>query len=312
MRMRFFLKLFKVFLFGILLGYLLLTAAAYWPSEAVPVAQVAGQEARFVKVGSLTIHYEKTGQGSPLVLVHGFAGSTFTWRRLVPLLADRFTVYALDLPGFGLSDKPADFNYDMRNQGRLVLGFMDSLGLKTALLAGHSMGGVVAACAAIQAPGRIERLALIEPGFYYSGTPAFLSHLFFPLDRLMARLFYTKKFCSSFLKNSFYDMSQVTDEVLAAYMVPATTPGAVEALTSMYKYAGDSYAGITGAIICPTLIVWGENSRKATMAEKLQTAVRIQREIKGSQLVRVPQCGHYVQEEKPAELARALGDFFTK
>ena len=310
--MKFFAKIFKVFLFGILCACILLAAAAFWPSETVPVAQVAGKEDSFVKVGSLTIHYTKTGQGRPLVLVHGFAGSTYTWRRLAPLLADRFTVYAFDLPGFGLSDKPTDYAYDMHTEGRTVLGFMDALGLKTAMLAGHSMGGVIAACAAIEAPGRIERLALIEPGFYFSGTPAFLSHLFFPLDRFMARLFYTKKFCASFLKGSYYDTSLVTDEVIAAYLLPATTPGAVDALTSMYKYAGEKYAGLTGAITCPTLVVWGENSHKANMTEKLQTAERIRQKIKGSQLVRVPQCGHYVQEEKPAELALAMRDFLTR
>jgi pimeloyl-ACP methyl ester carboxylesterase len=309
----FFMRVFcKFFLFGILPCYLLLTAAALWPIETVPVAQLAGKEARFVKVGGLTIHYEKTGQGKPLVLVHGFAGSIYTWRRLVPLLADRFTIYALDLPGFGLSEKPTGYNYDMQTQGRTVLGFMDSLGLKTASLAGHSMGGVVAACTAIEAPGRVESLVLIEPGFYSSGTPAFLSHLFFPLDRLMARLFHTKKFCSSFLKGSYYDTSLVTDEVIDAYLVPAMTPGAVDALTGMYAYAARKNEDITGAITCPALIIWGENRRSSKINAKLQAASRNKHEIRDSKLVLVPECGHYVQEEKPSELARAMRDFLPR
>jgi len=310
--MRLLLKIFKGFLYIILLVALFSTAAAFWPIKTVPVAQLAGKDDSFVKVSGLTIHYRKTGQGPPLVLVHGFAGSTFTWQRLIPLLTDRFTVYCLDLPGFGLSDKPKYFDYDMHNQGRTVLGFMDALRLKTAALAGHSMGGVVAACAALEAPGRVERLALIEPGFYFSGTPAFLSHLFFPLDRLMARVFYSKKFFSTFLQGSYYDMSLVTNEVIDAYLVPAATPGSVDALTSMYKYADRKYEGLTAAITCPTLIVWGENSHKANVAEKLQLADRIKHEIRDSKLVLVPACGHYVQEEKPAELARAMIGFLAR
>ena len=297
----------------ILLVYLLLIAGAFWPSETVPVAQVAGKQARFVTVGGRTIHYEKTGLGRPLVLVHGFAGSTCTWRRLIPLLADRFTVYALDLPGFGLSDKPSDYAYDMKTQGRLVLGFMDALGLKTAALAGHSMGGIVVSCSAIEAPTRVDALVLIEPGFYNKHTPAFLGHLFFPLDRLMARLFYTRTFYRIFLSGSYYDTSLVTDEVIDAYMAPTRTPGALDALVRMFQYSGPKqYDGITERIDRPTMIVWGENKRNANMTAKLQAAARIKREIRVSRLVSIAESGHYVQEEKPAELARAMGDFLVK
>ena len=306
-------KIFAGCVFCILLVYLLLTAASFWPYETAPIALSAGKEARFVTVGGRTIHYEKTGQGRPLVLVHGFAGSIYTWHRLVPLLADRFTVYALDLPGFGLSDKPSDYAYDMQSQGRLVLGFMDALGLKTAALAGHSMGGIVVSCSAIEAPARVDALVLIEPGFYSSQTPAFLGYLFFPLDRLMARLFYTRAFCRIFLSGSYYDTSLVTDEVIDAYMAPTRTPGALDALVRMLQYSRPKqYDGLTERIDRPTLIVWGENKRNANMPAKLQIAARIKREIRVSRLVSIAESGHYVQEEKPTELARAMGDFLIK
>jgi len=311
--MRIFSKIFKVVLCTLLVLYALLSVAALWPSEPVPVAQVAGKQARFVTVGGRTIHYEKTGQGRPLVLVHGFAGSTYTWRRLVLLLADRFTVYALDLPGFGLSDKPSDYNYDMQTQGKLVLGFMDALGLSKAALVGHSMGGIVVSCAALEAPARVESLVLIEPGFYSRQTPAIISYLFFPLDRLMARFFYSRTFRRVFLSGSYYDTSLVTDEVIDAYMAPTRTPGALDALVRMFQYVGPKqYDGITERIDRPTLIVWGENKRNANMTAKLQVADRIKHEIRDSRLVFVSESGHYVQEEKPAELARAMGDFLAK
>lgn len=297
----------------LLLIYGVLSTAALWPTEKVPAAQLAGKNALFATVGGHRIQYEKTGQGRPLIFVHGFAGSTYTWRRLVPLLAGRFTVYALDLPGFGLSDKPSDYHYDMQTQGSTVLGFMDAMGIKKAALAGHSMGGIIAACSAIESPERIEALVLIEPGFYSKGIPAFLGHLVFPFDRLMARLFYTRSFRKAFLSGSYYDTALVTDEVVEAYTLPTKTPGALDSLVRMFNYIGaGQFENITGRIDRPTLIVWGENKRKANMTDSLQTASRIQREIAGSRLVLIAECGHYVQEEKPAELAQALDDFLKK
>jgi len=85
-------------------------------------------------------------------MVHGFAGSTYTWRYLIPLLTDDYTIYALDVLGFGLSDKPPDGDYDMKSQGDLLIGFMDAIKLPSATLVGHSMGGVIIACTGLYRP----------------------------------------------------------------------------------------------------------------------------------------------------------------
>ncbi|MCX5884832.1 MAG: alpha/beta fold hydrolase, partial [Proteobacteria bacterium] len=127
-------------LIGILTGigilYLALIIIAYLPQKITPVEQLAGKEDKFIRVKGHDIHYLKQGEGTPLILVHGFACSTYTWRKLIPLLADQYTVYALDLLGFGLSDKPPDGNYDLRSQGNLVLDFMDALHVPSAILVG--------------------------------------------------------------------------------------------------------------------------------------------------------------------------------
>ena len=88
--------------------YVILIVVAYLPYETTPIEQLTGKESRFVEVNGHTVHYTKQGTGKPLILVHGFAGFTYTWRYLIPLLTDHFTVYAYDVLGFGLSDKPPD------------------------------------------------------------------------------------------------------------------------------------------------------------------------------------------------------------
>jgi pimeloyl-ACP methyl ester carboxylesterase len=299
-------KILKVTLAALALLYLILIIIAYLPSETIPVNKLAGLDSRFVQVDGRTIHYTKQGTGSPLILVHGFAGSLYTWRHLIPLLAGNYTVYAYDMLGFGFSDKPPDGNYEMQDQGRLLIDFMEALNLPSARLVGHSMGGVVIACAAIEAPLKVESLVMIEPGFYTKTGPEFLNHLFFPLDRLMAKQFYSRGMRKRFLTGSFYNKSLVTDEVIDAYMQPTRTPHAIDALANMMGRVGlKQYPGIAEKVTRPTLIVWGQRGAGDT----LEIARRVQGEIASSRLVPVKECGHYVQEERPQELAEIIRDY---
>ena len=288
---------------ALVLLYLILIVIAYLPSETVPVDKLAGPDSRFVDVNGHTIHYTKQGTGSPLILVHGFAGSLYTWRHLIPLLREHYTVYAYDMLAFGLSDKPPDGNYEMNDQAELLIGFMEALKLSSAHLVGHSMGGIVIAFAALEAPQKAESLIMIEPGFYNKTGPEFLNHLFFPLDRIMAKQFYSRSMRKRFLTASFYNKSLVTDEVIDAYMLPTRTPHAVDALAHMMSTVGlKQYPGITEKVTRPTIIVWGERGTGDT----LDIAKRIQREIGSSKLAPVKECGHYVQEERPRELAEII------
>ncbi len=286
--------------------YFILIVIAYLPHETITVNKLATEKDQFITVNNNTIHYIKQGSGNPIILVHGFAGSTYTWRKLLALLSADFTVYAVDLLGFGLSDKPAEGNYDLKAQGELVLDVMDALHIPSAALVGHSMGGVVVAYAAQRNPSKVSALILISPGFYGKGAPAFLKYLFFPLDRLMARQFYTKKVRAQSLTRYFYDKSLVNDEIINAYLLPAKTPGAIEALQLMMAtVTTQTYEEPITHIVQPTLIIWGEQDE----ANLPSDGKRLTREISNSSFITIPECGHYVQEEKPEELAQAIKQF---
>ena len=283
--------------------YVLLIIIAYLPYKTTPIEELAGKESKFVEVNGQTVHYTKQGTGRPLILVHGFAGFTYTWRYLIPLLTDHYTVYAYDVLGFGLSDKPPDGNYDMGAHGDFLIDFMDTLGIPSATLIGHSMGGVIIAYASIAAPEKVDALVMIEPGFYNDPGPAFLNYLFFPLDRIMARQFYTRSMRERFFMGSFYNKSLVTEEIIDAYMLPTRTPNALEAMTQMMAKVGiKQYPGVAERITRPTLVVWGERGPD----DRLETAKRVNREVQGSKLKSVPECGHYIQEEKAEELAQII------
>ena len=299
-------KLFLGTLIALPLIYLILIIVAYLPYETTPIEELAGEQDKFIEVNGHTIHYTKQGTGKPLILSHGFAGSIYTWRDLIPLLADHYTVYAYDVLGFGLSDKPSDGDYSMKGHGDSLIGFMDALNLPTASLIGHSMGGVIVGYAALAAPSRVDKLVMIEPGFYTDKTPAFLKYMYFPLNRIMARQFYTRSMTERFLLASFYDKSKVTEEVVDAYMIPTRTPNVLDAMAHMMvTVSGQKHEGVSERIVRPTLIVWGEREPGVLAG----AAARLTGEIQGSTLTPVEECGHYVQEEKPQELAKVIRDF---
>jgi pimeloyl-ACP methyl ester carboxylesterase len=114
-------------------------------------ATVAGER---VVVGPVPVqlYVEEAGRGPPLVLIHGLGGSSYSWRRLIPSLARTHRVYAIDLKGFGRSDKPFDTNYGPDDQALLIAALMRQRRLVGATVAGHSYGGTVALSLAIVQP----------------------------------------------------------------------------------------------------------------------------------------------------------------
>jgi pimeloyl-ACP methyl ester carboxylesterase len=98
---------------------------------------------RFLNIGGQRVFYHRSGRGSPVVLIHGYLVSHWCWREVIRGLADAHDVIAIDLPGFGESDRPAPtaYRYDAPAFMETVLGVLDALDLTRASLVGHSMGG---------------------------------------------------------------------------------------------------------------------------------------------------------------------------
>lgn len=287
-------------------GYLGAIIIAYLPWKTINIEEFITQEDKFIEVEGKRIHYLKQGEGRPIILVHGFGLSTFSWRKLIPLLSKRYTVFALDLLGFGLSDKPTDGDYTLEAQARLVINFMDALRIPSATLIGHSMGGVVVSRAAVESPSRIESLVLINSGFYGGKPPSFLKYLFFPFPRLLARYFFSRSFREKILKRTYYDPSLITNEAIEKRMIYAKTPHVLEALTKMVETLSNiNNVGLTENIRRLTLIIWGEEDRVIDRAEPR----RIHSEIRGSQLKYIKECGHMALEEKPEEMAVLIFEF---
>ncbi len=298
----------------IVVAWLGLVAYAYWPTgiKEVPAVDLAGPADRFVDVDGVNIRYQTWGEPAPgkptALLIHGFANSLQSFRRLAPLLVDRYYVVAYDMPGFGLSDKPAPFDYKNAHQAEIGSDLIKALGLKNVVVGGHSLGGAIALRVALESP-EVIGLVVMNPGIITSGVPAIAKYLVFPFPRIQAKIFGDPEFRSNFLRRSFINPAIVTDDVVNDLSRTARTQGYLSGMTSMMgQYNDPDEVPMLPGLKVPSLIVWGQQDRNKTLSEYEELKAK----LPSNTAVLVPTSGHYVQEEAPAETADAMKGFVDR
>ena len=120
----------------------------------------------FVEVEGVQVHYTEAGSGDPIILIHGFPTSYHLWRNVIPGIARTHRAIAIDLPGYGRSDKPLDIKYNFFFYEKLLNGFLDALGLERTALGVHDIGGPIGVFWAIRNQQRLTRLVMLNTLVY--------------------------------------------------------------------------------------------------------------------------------------------------
>jgi len=296
---------------GVLVSVLLLwgglMAWAYWPGQTeVPVASLATAEDRFITVDNVRLRYREWGEATAdrpsLLLIHGFGNSLQSFRELAPRLADCCHVIAIDMPGYGLSDKPVNFDYHNGPQAKVLIAAAKEIGLQRVIYVGHSLGGAVALQAAVLDPNA-RGLVLLNPGIIRTGVPKIVQITLPPLPRMSAKMFASRDFRGNFLKQSYADPSIVTEKVIDDVMLGARAEGYMAGMTSLMKqYREGEEIALAPQVKVPTLIPWGDRDKNKPLSE----ADELQAMIPGSRLVHFANAGHYVHEESAEGVAQAI------
>lgn len=267
-------------------------------------------QGEFAAVDDLDVHYVEEGTGQPVLLLHGLAGWSFTWRHNLSHLARRHRVIAPDLKGFGLTDKRAPTGYSLDDQAAFVRDFMDTLAIDRAVLVGHSMGGEIALRLALSAPERVQALVLVASAGYVTSVPAQVRRLpHLPLATLLVRLlFMNRRFARRCLTLGYGDPSLVSEATIAGYLLPVATPHAAPALL---RVLAEMDFGRTAdrirTVKHPTQIIWGQRDRFTPPRH----ADRFHAEISGSRLCSFRAVGHMVPEEIPDDFNALVSDFLA-
>ena len=266
----------------------------------------------FATIDGVRLHYQDKGAGTPLVLVHGFSSSTYSWKDVFEPLAKNYRVIAVDLKGFGFSGKP-DGDYTRRAQAVLVAHLLDYLKIEKAWLAGNSMGGEVSLNFALQNPQRVAGLILIDSaGVSVAGSNSLApGYARAPVvgPVLLALALSSDKLVRQGLEKSFYDDTKITAERVAAYYRPLTTrSGQLAALRARTQWGLFPVERDLGKISVPTLIIWGA----ADALISIEAGRKMNSLIKDSKLVIIESCGHVPQEELPERVLAEMTKFIEE
>lgn len=258
----------------------------------------------FLEVDGVRIHYVEAGQGDPVVLVHGLNASTYSFRYIIPELAQRFRVVALDLKGFGHSERPTKSDYSLSTQADVVAGAMTQLGIERAMVVGHSMGGAVAMRLALRHPRRVKRLVLVDSASDREfrrglGVASFLRPVMYVATPFTVQ---SRRYRRLALRAQVHDPALVTPEFVEAHFRPSRMKGHRRALGALMVDRRRDEPLRPEEIGAPTLILWGEHDRFLPPEAGEELAGR----IPNARLELVPSAGHLPLEEQPDYCNRAL------
>ncbi|MFI8688755.1 alpha/beta fold hydrolase [Rossellomorea sp. NPDC077527] len=268
--------------------------------------------AKVVEVNGANVyfeHHEHPTASETFVLLHGFLSSTFSFRRLTPLLKENYNVISIDLPPFGNSGKHNRFTYSYENLANTVIALLEYLKVSNVHLTGHSMGGQIALNVMKKAPSLVEKGVLLCSSGYLKRMNwpiTMLSHI--PFFHLYVKLWLTRSGVRNNLENVVHDSTLIDDEMMFGYLKPFLEDDIFKALTRMIRdREGDLSVNDLKNIQTPCLLVWGEHDRVVP----LSTGHRLNEDIPNSKLVVLKETGHLVPEEKPTEVLEHIHAFIS-
>ncbi|MBN2178319.1 MAG: alpha/beta hydrolase [Deltaproteobacteria bacterium] len=281
--------------------------------ETIPAGKILSPESNdhFVTINDIRYHYrEYPGAGTDILLIHGFGSSTYTWEQVAPILSDAgYHVWALDMKGFGWSDKPRGDDYDPVTLAKEVNTWLKVMGIERPVLVGNSLGGMIGIIMAVDHPENVDRLILIDAHGYHQKKPLIIRVMNSGLGAFVTKWTFGKWLVKGNLDMVFFDRKLVTDERIDAYYDRLRTEGARDAQTAVSRaimeYATDPYIEKLSVISAPTLIIWGEEDHWIPVEHGYQ----FQKDIPGADLKVIPECGHIPQEERPETTAQLIQAF---
>lgn len=279
----------------------------------------SGTVSRFIMAGRYRTHYIECGEGQSVILVHGGgpgASGEFGWYKNIDAIGQHGRAIAVDLIGFGLTDKPANIEYSYQTLVRHLADFIDALCLDRVHLVGNSMGAYVVAKYAVDYPDRVSKLLLVG-----SGTIATAMGLEMPVTPGLQRLVQydgTRESLRAFLEQLMRHPEQITEEQLDKRYRHAQLPSVMDVQRSLLNYfrhkcrEDPNHAQLFDLrhrlprLTIPMLFVWG----RYDIFAPLELAEKLQQLLPNAEFVFFEDSGHVVQHDEPERFNELAIRFF--
>jgi pimeloyl-ACP methyl ester carboxylesterase len=275
----------------------------------------------WLNLNRINIHLVAGGEGVPIVLLHGWPGFWKDWEKVMPALADNFSVLAPDLRGFGLSSKPESSDeYTLDHYSKDLESLLDSLSIGKAIIVGYDVGSVVAAYFAAHNTERAEGLVLLNPSYpgigkrrieekYVSESWYQYFHLLDLAERLVGYSRETTKiYLTHFYRYWGYRSEAFNERDIEEYVDIYYYKGGLKGGFNWYKARVKTRYGdwLGGRVLVPTLVLWSDRDP----VFPLEWSDRVQEYFPNSELRIISECGHFIPREKPEEVVRYIKKFF--
>ena len=310
-----------------------LTAVILMVLVSAPVAQnrtkpQSGFDRTFsqqtMKVNGVLLHYVRGGKGEPIVLLHGFPETLYAWRKVMPKLAEKYTVIAPDLRGMGASEKPVS-GYDKKTVAEDIYQLMRGLGYESFFLVGHDFGGSTAYALAAAHREAVRRLAVMEclPAGLLTPeeteaaiSPRLKNLLWFqgfhqtpdlPEELIAGR---ERAYLKWLFDNFTVNKSAITERDINQYVHAYSQPKAMHSALEFYRTgaidAKDNQQNLKRKLEMPVLVFGGDGSMNEASLKAMRVAAT---DVRGEVLKNT---GHFIPEERPEYLAEQLLMFFSE
>jgi pimeloyl-ACP methyl ester carboxylesterase len=266
-------------------------------------------EEAFVDVFGARVYYLHAGSGRPMLLIHGLVGSSANWRNNIDALAQHASVYAIDLMNMGKSQRVGGLDAGLKSTAKRIVAIMDALGLAEADIVAHSHGGAVALMLAALYPRRVRTLILFAPANPYcrSNDPIVRIYstpwggfLFWMLPHLPSSI--QRRALGAMYGGPDRVVDRSLQEIVDGLRSPTTLRHVLGVIRCWFAERAKLKNALRRVKQVPTLLVWGD--RDCTVS--LNSAAKLHRKLRGSELIVLPGIGHAVFEETPAESNRIM------
>lgn len=292
----------------------LLTRADSVNWEDVADKVVHSDHSHFVNVDGARVHYQEFGDAAkpPIILIHGYTASVYVWKTTAPMLADAgFHVIAVDLLGFGYSEKPYWFDYSIQSQARMVSRFMNRLGIGRATVVGSSYGGAVALNLTLDYPESVEKLVLVDAvcNDDLRDHPVLKLASIRGIGEVITPFLADSKTFLRFRMHGTLAKANhhlITNDRIESIRRPLhAADGHHSLLATSRNWHATRLERDAHLINQPTLIVWGEEDTVIP----IKNGYKLHEEILNSRMVVLKDCGHIPQEEKSELFAELVTEF---
>ena len=266
------------------------------------------QFSKFIEIEGMNVHYRDEGKGEVILLIHGTGASLHTWDKWTDELKKKYRVVRLDLPAYGLTGPHPQNKYSIPDYSNFLDSFTKSLGIENFILAGNSLGGVIAWYYASEHKEKVKLLSLLNPGGFSktnNDSPLVFKLARAPIIKDILRYVTPRFFVKNTLKEVYYDKSKLTNNKIDTYRDMILRENNRESFIIRSALKPKDYTDRLRLITAPTQILWGNEDAWISV----ENAVLFEKFIPITRVDIMKKTGHIPMEERPFESLELLYNF---